>query len=206
MQDDTQCRRQTHACTVKQHGQPAEYLVSRSTCKHTAATCPTSHPSMVPAGTAKRSRLCCHGCSCGQPCVLLQPVLTSVRAAKASPSCRPGGRCSMASAVFQLMLRLSIVSSLCLQASTHTRSWYLCTHITRDNVMGDCWHRGRVHKQTSTAPSGCSRVASMFSACIASAWAQTAPWQNIASAHTHSCLVLPHQHLLLVLCIGMQST
>lgn len=50
---------------------------------------------------------------------------TSVRAANASPSCSPGGRCSMDSAVFQLMLRLSMVSSRCLQASTHTRSWYL---------------------------------------------------------------------------------
>jgi hypothetical protein len=31
----------------------------------------------------------------------------------------------MASAVFQLMLRLSMLSSRSLQASTHTRSWYL---------------------------------------------------------------------------------
>lgn len=44
----------------------------------------------------------------------------------------------MANAVFQLMLRLSMVSSLCLQASTQTRSWYLhSSNTSRFNAVDD---------------------------------------------------------------------
>lgn len=39
-------------------------------------------------------------------------------------------------AVFQEMLRLSMVSNLCLHASTHTRSWYL--QHSKDTAMGIC--------------------------------------------------------------------
>jgi hypothetical protein len=82
------------------------------------------------------------------------PARTSARAQNASPSRRPGGRCSMASAVLQLMLRLSRSSSRCLQASTHTRSWYLQQHSTvfRSAVQWRVCVHCRQHATASSAP------------------------------------------------------